>query len=170
MNQFRVLFVVLVLLSSLAQMSTTANAMGSNELGLDGRAIPPGGVRVGDQVVYDNGELVLEFAPSTEQVTQLSAYRCPSGWFCLFEHRDWGGRMLRFRDPNYWQYLSNWGFANQASSWHNRLAGRDVLVVDTGTNPDTLLWCADSGSKSSFVGWSKNDKADAIYIGASNYC
>ena len=168
MNQFRVLFIVLVLLSTLAPMSKTANAKGPDKLGLDGRTIPPGGTRVGNQVIYYNGAVVLELAPSTEQVNQLSGTPCPSGWFCLFEHRDWRGRMLKFRDPYYWQYLSNWGFANQASSWHNRLVGRDVLVVDLRTG--VLLWCADSGSKSSFVGWSRNDKADAIYIGRSNYC
>ncbi|HEU0089439.1 MAG TPA: peptidase inhibitor family I36 protein [Pseudonocardiaceae bacterium] len=48
------------------------------------------------------------------------ARACPSGWLCLYEHANFQGRMLKFRD-DYWQQLSSYGFNDKTSSWKNRL-------------------------------------------------
>jgi len=94
-----------------------------------------------------------------------------SGWYCLFEHQNYGGRRLRFRDCCYFQYLSNYGFANKATSWRNWLyTNNDMRVWDSGPSPDVLLWCSDYGSNPN-VGTADNDKADYLYIQSSDdYC
>ncbi|MFM9592006.1 peptidase inhibitor family I36 protein [Streptomyces scabiei] len=43
---------------------------------------------------------------------------CASGWLCLYEHADGGGRRLIFSDY-YWHNLNEYGFNDQTSSWRN---------------------------------------------------
>ncbi|MGX8909899.1 peptidase inhibitor family I36 protein [Streptomyces netropsis] len=43
---------------------------------------------------------------------------CASGWTCLYEHSNGGGRRLIFNDY-YWHNLNEYGFDNQTSSWRN---------------------------------------------------
>jgi hypothetical protein len=74
-------------------------------------------------------------------------------------------------DCCYFQYLSNYGFQNKASSWRSNLNNNDVRVWNSGPSPDVLLWCSDTQSTSSNVGTADNDRADYFYIQSSdNYC
>lgn len=89
--------------------------------------------------------------------------RCPKGWFCLFEHANWKGKMWKFRECGRSQSLANYDAQNKVSSWHNR-THYDAFVEDSG---GTLLWISDSGgAKASYVGAKSNDRAWFIQL----YC
>jgi hypothetical protein len=88
--------------TSPALATPTLTKKGDN--GPDGLPIPPGGVRVGNQVFYDHGRAVLRFdlakvaklqgkaAPDTAAIDFI----CSEGWYCFFEHINYGGRRLSF--------------------------------------------------------------------------
>lgn len=126
-----------------------------------------GGVQINEnQIAWDDGTVVLtipdEQQPSLGEEEALLAgtvHRCPSGWYCFYEHATWEGRILRFSSCSFWgtsQNLSDYGFANQASSW---LVNRslDVVKVYGGFR---LLWKERAHSSSAWVGAAANDKAD----------
>jgi Peptidase inhibitor family I36 len=159
--------------------ASTSRLTKKGDIGPDGLPIPPGGVRVGNEVFYDNGRVALRFdlaraaklqgksAPTSTAVDFI----CNSGWYCLFEHSNFGGRRLSFQDCCYFQYLSNYGFQNKVSSWRSNLNINDVRVWDTAPSPDKVLWCSDTQSQSTNVGTAANDKADKLYIQSSDgYC
>jgi len=54
-----------------------------------------------------------------------AAPSCASGWLCLYEYADGGGRRLQFRDE-YWNYLSAYSFDRQTSSWRNNQGSSDA--------------------------------------------
>lgn len=89
---------------------------------------------------------------------------CPQGevtrWFCFYEHRDWNGRMLMFKDCGH-QRLTTWNFNDKTSSWANG-TGQWVYVYDHADSTG-LLWSEMWGSASAFVGSADNDKASAFY-------
>lgn len=176
-------FVLAMAVSAVPAAAASADASAprvtkKGDIGPDGLAIPSGGVRVGNEVFYDNGRAVLRFDLARVAKLQGKAAPdstldliCPEDWMCFFEHANYGGRRLRFRDCCYYQYFSNYGMQNRVSSWRNRLDVNDVRVWDTGPSPDVLLWCSDTHATSSNVGAADNDKADRFYIQSSdNYC
>lgn len=92
---------------------------------------------------------------------------CPSGWFsnewfCLFEFSNWQGRMLKFKDPNYCQYLYQYGFNNQAGSYANTLAD-SVAVYDATYSCSNWLATFSGHSSSAYLN-SLNDRISSIYI------
>lgn len=54
----------------------------------------------------------------------LAVPACASGWLCLYEHINGGGRRLIFSDE-YWMYLDEYGFDRQTSSWRNNQGSGD---------------------------------------------
>src|SRR5947209_7475635 len=64
------------------------------------------------------GALGFGLAPLSSAAS-ASASSCPSGYLCLFQDANFGGRMLQFHDGGYWQNLTNYGFNDQMSSWVN---------------------------------------------------
>ena len=106
------------------------------------------------QVSWRGGDVVMTFA---DQAGVTST--CSSGWSCLYEHRDFLGRMLQFRDCGYTQSLGAYGFANMTTSWNNRRS-RAAIVRNSGD----LLWSAQGYTSSRYVGIADNDKADTIYL------
>ena len=111
------------------------------------------------QVSWHGGDVILTFTDQPDE--RLLANTCSSGWSCLFEHRDYGGRMLQFRSCGYTQSLGAYGFANMTSSWINRRSAASI-VRDTATG--SLLWTAPGNSSSRYVGSTANDRADTIYL------
>jgi Peptidase inhibitor family I36 len=92
------------------------------------------------------------------QSLAAAAPECASGWVCLWEAINGGGRRLIFQD-DYWQDLSEYGFANVMSSWRNNQAAGDIAYVadDTlGTLP--LL----AGAYTANIGALWNDAADSV--------
>lgn len=108
----------------------------------------------------------LEMATAIEMVTpQASSHNCPNGffdykWVCLYEHSNWDGRRLRFRQAGFWQYLSTYGFHNQTSSWADTLSHRGFDLWDFNGGRRLVL----SPGSSSVMPPNWNDAADVIYI------
>ncbi|MGK5554738.1 peptidase inhibitor family I36 protein [Actinomadura kijaniata] len=86
---------------------------------------------------------------------------CASDAYCFYEHKDFGGRKLTFRDCGGWQYLTDYGFGNKTTSWVNNTK-HQVLVYDEGTSPRELLWTMGAKTASASVGTAPNDKADSF--------
>lgn len=114
------------------------------------------------QVSWDGGAVVMTFPDRSSGARDLRAAStgCAAGWSCLYEHSDYGGRRLQFRDCGYTQHLGNYGFANAATSWINS-RGAAAIVRDLPTG--RLLWTAGAYARSRNVG-SANDRADTIYL------
>jgi len=64
---------------------------------------------------------------------------CASGWLCLYADTNGGGRRLIFHDE-YWQYLSNYGFDRQTSSWRNNQGSSDTGALSL-YNRTTVYTC-----------------------------
>lgn len=174
--------------ASAAPSATAAKLTKKGDIGPDGLPIPPGGVVVGNEVFYNNGQVALRFdlaraaklqgrpAPALPGANSSSVHNgilvynaCSftTGWYCFFQNSGFGGRRLRFQDSGYFQYLSDYGFENQTTSWVNN-RNQDVRVWDNNTG---LLWCSDSHSASLNVGTTRNDKADYFYLQTTDgYC
>jgi hypothetical protein len=166
LSNFRVpgMIAGLALLTSIGMMPILPGLADSQsqQIGPDGLPIPPGGTRVGNQVIYNNGNVIMEFAPA-RGTRALFGPRCPDNWFCIFADAGWEGRMWQFREANVTQNLINFGADNQMTSWDNRLPRYDVLWY-YGANGGGTRRCADSNSKNSNVGPTDNDKASSIRI------
>lgn len=138
-----------------------------------------GGVQIGaDEVAFQSGAVVMDLgcAEALNAAVEAADFAgktvegCPSGWYCFYEHFDFNehnkGRKLQFRDcANYGltQSLRNYGFHDATSSWVNNKGGAYVTVWDNHNWPDageTHLWTEDPHSRSSWVGWTVNDRAD----------
>lgn len=112
----------------------------------------------------------LPGTPAEEPTVGLAASdNCPTqvfgnDWYCFYQNRDFGGRRLQWNekhDPTAVRF-SDYGFANQTSSWSNKGA-KTITVFDgckSGFSP--TLWTEAAHSRSSYVGNSKNDKADCF--------
>ena len=82
---------------------------------------------------------------------------------CLWQDRDYVGRMLKFHDvTTSWQNLSGYGFNDEMSSWRNR-KNKDAKWAwdDDGGGTER---CMNSNSSSSYVGAGDNDEASSIRI------
>lgn len=98
--------------------------------------------------------------PPQEQAT--ASAQC-SGYLHLYEHVNFGGRHLAFRDRGYWQDLGRWGFNDKLSSFTTGPCGVH-LSWDTGGRGG---WYP--GNTGAYVrhsrmisGW--NDEISSIYI------
>lgn len=89
----------------------------------------------------------------------VDAHGCPSGWYCVYQDINWGGRRLQFSDCTR-NDLSNFGFRDQTSSWVNNGSLTVQVKNDLTLQPDPVLWTMPPQSLSSFVGAANNDKAD----------
>jgi hypothetical protein len=112
----------------------------------------------------DRAELARGLSPAS------SWNGCPYGtevaWFCFYADRDFGGRMLEFRDcssDGTQQSLADYGFSGEASSWVN-MTGSTVYNGDTYVRVfDSRwneLWDMPKDSDNPYVGDSVNDRAD----------
>jgi Peptidase inhibitor family I36 len=68
---------------------------------------------------YQEADAAVGDDPSTAEAGVLSTPACASGWLCLYEHINGGGRRLIFND-DYWHGLRDYGFENKTSSYRNR--------------------------------------------------
>jgi Peptidase inhibitor family I36 len=120
----------------------------------------PGGTQINaNQVAWRNGTVILTIPEAGRSTTSLfGGPDCSSGWYCFYADVNWGGRRLQFSFYNELIDLANWGFTNQASSWHDN-SGIYVTVWDGGN----ALWNMWPYSSSSWVGSAANDRADHFY-------
>ncbi|WP_326557334.1 peptidase inhibitor family I36 protein [Micromonospora sp. NBC_01796] len=132
-----------------------------------------GGTQIStNEIAWRGGRVVLTIpqpgsraalAPG-EKIAPLGTANCARGWTCLYEHSNFDGRRLTFTDCIS-EYLPNYGFRDQASSWHNNQTGGAVSVVYNyvGSSPQ-WIWSEPSPRQSTYVGDANNDKADAIQV------
>ncbi|WP_344892204.1 peptidase inhibitor family I36 protein [Actinomadura meridiana] len=92
------------------------------------------------------------------------AAACPSGWYCFYESKNFGGRRLQFRDCGGTQYLTNYGFGNQTTSWQNTTK-HTVYVYDNAATPPTYMWTEEPTTAALQVGETFDDRADSFYTG-----
>lgn len=117
--------------------------------------LPRGAVAIDeDTVSFDNGDVILELS-GTKGYSD-----CPSGWLCLWQDRDYAGRMLQFRSTGSWQNLTDYGFNDEMSSWRNRRSADSKWAwhIDGGGT----IRCMDSFSSTSYVGSGDNDEASSV--------
>jgi len=134
----------------------------------------PGGVQINkDQIAWNNGTVVLTIPSEPQPAAQDSkgpialatVHGCPSGWFCFYQdinfNANTAGRRLQFSDCSSGgtaQFLTDYGFGNQTSSWVVNKSLGFVDVIDSETDSD--LWFESGNSSSSWVGSAANDRAD----------
>jgi len=128
--------------------------------------LSPGGTQIShNQIAWRDGHVVMTFLTDSKSIF---GPRCPSGQFCVFEDRDWGGRrMLQFSDCNpsgRFVDLAWYGFNDETSSWHNRSAA--LVDVYNWAGFEQFLWRSEPGARSSWVGSVNNDRADHLFL----YC
>ncbi|SNT55988.1 Peptidase inhibitor family I36 [Asanoa hainanensis] len=78
-----------------------------------------------DRVVGYQREADPLVAQARSAVVAAAVPSCGSGWLCLYENTNGGGRRLQFSDE-YWHYLADWGFNRSTSSWRNNQSASDV--------------------------------------------
>lgn len=116
---------------------------------------------------WDDGKVVLElpeddageFSAEDHGAQKTCPQNCPSGWYCVYQDRDWCSRRLKFSDCSR-NDLVNYGFRDQTSSWVNNGPFRVQVKNDLTARPDPVLWTMSPHSSSRYVGNAKNDKAD----------
>ena len=129
----------------------------------------PGGVHINtDQIAWNDGTVVLTIPSEPPSLADNgigptgSVQGCPVGWYCFYQNINFNagaaGRRLQFSDCNSTQFLTDYGFGNQTSSWVVNKTVRNIVVFDAlGT---VQLWTEFGHSNSSWVGPAANDRAD----------
>ncbi|WP_371575374.1 hypothetical protein [Streptomyces sp. NBC_01314] len=136
-------------------------------------AVTPGGEQIGvNQVAWRDGKAVMTFPLPGEKKARavneprgtLGTPNCSYLWTCLYEHSNFDGRRLTWSDCNF-ENLSNWGFIDQTTSWHNNQSrGTQTHVYNWTGSSWALLWTSTAPSSSSNVGSANNDKADGLWV------
>lgn len=99
-------------------------------------------------------------------------------WSCIYEHINFNGlqqsseppgngRLLKFQQAGVVQDLAAYNFRDQTSSWNNNTANLvKIGNISSGGNCKNApeLWREQPNSLLGFVGATKNDKADCIFI------
>lgn len=121
------------------------------------------------EIAFDDGKVVLDLLGTDPDAPQDKATvrGCPSGWFCFYQHQNFGGRRLQFSDctrGGATQWLRDYGFENQTTAWVVNRSVNFINVNDHHASPGypsgKNLWNARSHSQSSNVGVEANDRAD----------
>lgn len=170
----RLLVMVLAVLGVVAFLpaSATASPTAPAELrmaavGIDVGSLRPGYIVVGDEAIWDNGDVVLGFGPNSE-------YDCPSLATCLFENanyndqnrdgiRDPGTRMLSLKGRSVWHSLPAYSFNDKMSSWVNQ--GPPARWYENNLpNPTPAHCMRGPGSMWDFGFTPLDDKATMLWI------
>lgn len=83
-------------------------------------------------------------------------------WLYLYEHGNFGGRVLKFRESDIWQNLTVWDFNDKTSSWRNDTYCT-VYLAEHISGGGALL-SLPARSSSSYIGDAWNDRASSLYI------
>lgn len=117
----------------------------------------------GNVALYDTSSRLTSDARGWSRGCRIAggnASTCPPSWFCFYEHEQFNGRRVQFRDCGV-QNLTDFGFDRQASSWVNSTSS----PVDVYGAPDgggERLWHEEPLSSSSYVGVQSNDRASSF--------
>ena len=161
MQKNRSLVFVAVLMTFVVVLPAAA-AEGSGQMRFMGVPVMPGGVVMGDRIVYEGGTVVV--VPAAAE----SFDSCPSGWLCLFEDIIWGGSQFQTNTTT-WVNLANYGFNESTSSWRNRKNVDGQLAVNANGGGSKLCLNNNSYSSTMPAGW--DDVASSVRVrDASTYC
>jgi hypothetical protein len=108
---------------------------------------------------YQEADASLGYSAAKDPLALVSAPSCAGGWLCLYADVNGGGRRLQFRDE-YWNYLSDYSFDRQTSSWRNNQGSSDNGYLSLYNLSSTYLCGANSYALS--MG-SYNDQAYAVW-------
>jgi Peptidase inhibitor family I36 len=160
MRKGTTVLVAILLMLAAAAVPATGEARSRQ---LRGLRVMPGGVVVGDRIVYEGGDVIV--VPAEGE----SFDSCSSGYVCLFEDTAWQGNLIQLSACCAWNDLSGFGFNNLASSWRNRKNVDGQIAMGAGGGGTRL--CLNNNSYSSTMpsGWDNN--ASSIRVrDASTYC
>lgn len=180
LSLFSVVLTVAALMNSLAVNADEQNAS-------DPPTTPLRGTVVGRELVYPNGVMVSLDAgtglPSNElnsrslqkfnlySVPRSMVIPCSPGYTCLYQHRDFGGRRLQWRDRGQRINLTLkvYNFNDQMSSWINRnsVDARWFININNFNNLRASR-CMQPGYQFAYVGRPDNDIASALAIYTDN--
>jgi hypothetical protein len=104
---------------------------------------------------------VTTYSDGAEVVEPASFNDCPDGWVCLWEDKEYSGRMLKFQSRGYWQNLTDYGFNDQTTAWRNR-TNDDARLAEDINGGGTRICMQPNSSNSQLTGF--NDKASSIII------
>lgn len=116
---------------------------------------------------HDGADRLLGYSQATDPMIQRGTAgfgltgvpACAYSWLCLYEHAAGGGRRLIFRDE-YWQYLAQWNFDRQTSSWRNNQGYSDRAHL--AMHGSTAVYNLAANSYDSELG-EYNDRAYAVW-------
>lgn len=109
----------------------------------------------------------LEEADTLGGGFRISASQC-SGWLRLYEHINYGGRVLQFRDRGFWQNLTNYGFNDKLSSYRVGPCGCHLAEHINGGgwwypgNTSAGAVVSDMRQNGRYPSW--NDRVSSLYI------
>jgi peptidase inhibitor family I36 len=131
------------------------------------RGVPvmPGGIVVGDRIVYNGGDVVV--VPAGAGIDSFGS--CPSGYLCLFQDVNWGGNMVQISNCCAWNNLANFGFNEMASSWRNRKNVDGQIAQGADGNGSRLCLNNNSYASSLPAGWD-NTVSSFRVRDAATYC
>ncbi|HCT76338.1 MAG TPA: hypothetical protein DGT23_07065 [Micromonosporaceae bacterium] len=91
----------------------------------------PGGKQINaTEVSYAAGGFVITFARTQPGITGIAD--CPSGWFCFYEHTNFGYPRGKLSSCG-WQDLAWWGWHDRTEAVHyNQYGGSVVFISHTG--------------------------------------
>jgi hypothetical protein len=142
-----------------ALTAAPANAAPSAQAQINAVIAAHGGKQISaTQVAWQDGAVVLDVA--TPGIGLAAVEGCADNAYCFYQHQNFGGRKLTFRDctaAGLRQNLYDYGFGNQTTSW---VVNKSLRLVDVFHSTNTRLWQSRAHSKSSNVGTADNDKAD----------
>ncbi|SQD99529.1 conserved exported hypothetical protein [Parafrankia sp. Ea1.12] len=143
--------------------------------------LAPGGVKISpNEISWDDGKVVMVFpqdgetaAPASSSavldggVSTQAIQGCPTqylgaDYYCFYEHGNYGGRRLQFKDHPQFVLFSTYAFNNQASSWVNGGAAY-ITVYDGDAGNSPVLWGMPAHTQSSLVAAANNDRATSFY-------
>lgn len=125
---------------------------------------------VDDVRCYENDAELAEDAPEASLAGTRSAHTCPFGFACLWQHTNYRGRRLQWRDKGR-KLLSDWKFRDQASSAYNNRRQFGFVLEDFRArvpNPKipigTGLALPDLTKVRYLYGGNWNNKVDAVTL------
>lgn len=103
---------------------------------------------------------------SDDSMTMMAGYCAGRSdlWLYLYEHSNFGGRVLKFRDADVWQNLTSWDFNDQMSSYKNNTLC--TVYIAENINGGGAWLTVGALTSSSYVGATWNDRASSFWIEA----
>ncbi|WP_040392747.1 peptidase inhibitor family I36 protein [Catelliglobosispora koreensis] len=128
----------------------------------------PGGTQISDtEVAYAGGTFVITFAAPEVSVNGVAD--CPSGWFCFYEHTNFGYPRGKLSSCG-WQDLAWWGWHDRTEAVHFNQSGGSVVFISHVGPPDHSydygLFSVSTGRRTISDVYPYRNMADHVY----RYC